>query len=493
MMLLNFAQEAGLKPVFAAQTHGGEYCSPCLKCGGTDRFRIQPNRKQKNCVGYFFCRHCKFSGDTIQFCREAFGLSYAEAVIRSEGTKKESVSALSLYKPEKKAFQPQPSKIPSETWHENASTFLAYAQQNLPAQVSTLEMLGRRAIHLGAVEQNMPGWNPETKHVPDWNGDQHKTIWIPKGLVIPLMLQGKLVGIKIRRDDFKDGDKIGKYIIIPGGAGGFSMYGDFKECTTLVVLESELDTMTLQSTKVKGCAFAAIGGNNKNPTLFVDHLAQKTLNLVIIPDNDDGGMVMATKWQQLYPHARIHKVPFGKDVGEAVQMGLDPREFLLAATNPLTCAVKSFESTHHAKALIADVPSVLEPKPVVVDVYVDEPKHETLVQNESALCQPNNSETGVSVNPRIPIAARHEATEQVHTASNDRPTEELVDDHDLFAQAVRYFQKIPESSRLPSDKKFLTELALGSDSARAQSGELQKDLRLALKIAHSVEHGLGLV
>jgi DNA primase len=355
MTLLNLTQEAGLKPIFAAQTHGGEYHAACPKCGGTDRFRIQPNRKQKNCTGYFCCRQCSFYGDTIQFCRDVLGLTYEEAVIRAGGAKNEHVPI--LYAPKKKdIFRPANSKTPmNDIWHNKAITFVDSAHAKLISQPSILESLEQRGIPLDAAKQYKLGWHPENQHQSDWGGD--KEIWIPKGLVIPLMLQGKINGIKIRRHDFKEGDKIGKYIVIPGGSDGFSIYGKTKDHTVLVIVESELDAITLQYAGGDTFCAIAIGGNSKNPTLFVDHLAQKAQNLLLIPDNDNGGTAMITKWHQLYPHARICKVPFGKDIGEAVQQGLQLCKWLLSAINTNAQDIK----TPKTATLIEPQPS--EPLP----------------------------------------------------------------------------------------------------------------------------------
>ena len=38
-----------------ALTNGGEYAGPCPKCGGNDRFRVQPNNPGG---GIWFCRKC---------------------------------------------------------------------------------------------------------------------------------------------------------------------------------------------------------------------------------------------------------------------------------------------------------------------------------------------------------------------------------------------------------------------------------------------------
>src|SRR6266536_1380392 len=60
-----------------ARTRGGEYAGPCPFCGGTDRFRIWPNRDPHEVV--YWCRQCGKQGDVIQFLRDKEGLSFEEA------------------------------------------------------------------------------------------------------------------------------------------------------------------------------------------------------------------------------------------------------------------------------------------------------------------------------------------------------------------------------------------------------------------------------
>src|SRR5439155_6306936 len=85
MILLDLAHAVGLSPKKTSYTHGGEYHSPCPRCGGKDRFYIQPQRQQKNCVGYYACRQCGIKGDTIQFAMDFFGLNFVDAVARVDG------------------------------------------------------------------------------------------------------------------------------------------------------------------------------------------------------------------------------------------------------------------------------------------------------------------------------------------------------------------------------------------------------------------------
>ncbi len=80
MCLLNLIEKVGINPKWVASTNGGEYHSACPKCGGKDRFFIQPTKQMKNCVGYYQCRRCGIYGDTIQFCKDMLGIGFKDAV-----------------------------------------------------------------------------------------------------------------------------------------------------------------------------------------------------------------------------------------------------------------------------------------------------------------------------------------------------------------------------------------------------------------------------
>jgi hypothetical protein len=64
-----------------------------------------------------------------------------------------------------------------------------------------------------------------------------------------------------------------------------------------------------------------------------DYLAKKSSNLLICHDNDEAGEKMLDKWRTLYPHAKAHPTPIGKDIGEIIQTRFILREWLLLATS----------------------------------------------------------------------------------------------------------------------------------------------------------------
>ena len=73
MTILELLAQRGLSPVKATNMHGGEYVSPCPKCGGSDCFRVWPAlNAQDNESGIWFCRRCSQGGDLKKFL-QVFG------------------------------------------------------------------------------------------------------------------------------------------------------------------------------------------------------------------------------------------------------------------------------------------------------------------------------------------------------------------------------------------------------------------------------------
>src|SRR5690348_14179572 len=76
MTILDLLQHDGIIAKRKSTTNGGEFASPCPKCGGEDRFVSWP---QEGNGGRWLCRGCGHSGDPIEYLRHFRGLTYPEA------------------------------------------------------------------------------------------------------------------------------------------------------------------------------------------------------------------------------------------------------------------------------------------------------------------------------------------------------------------------------------------------------------------------------
>ncbi len=332
MCLLNLIEEVGINPRWVASTNGGEYHSACPKCGGKDRFFIQPTKQMKNCIGYYRCRKCDCSGDTIQFAIDFLRMDFKQAIERIGIT----LPKRSYFSnPIKKTFTPRMVNTINSKWQEKANVFVEWAQKNIWNKKNILKMLNKRGLPEAVVSKYKIGWCPQDlwRNKQDWeisfDKDTNSKLWLAQGIVIPsLEKNGKVQRIKIRRTSWKPNDTIGKYIAISGSMNGLSIIGDTKK-EVMIIVESELDAYAVHNAVGDFAFVIAVGSNIKNPDNVTDYFAQNKSTLLICYDNDSAGMIMLDKWKKLYSHAQGTPTPIGKDVGEAIQQGLDLRSWII--------------------------------------------------------------------------------------------------------------------------------------------------------------------
>jgi DNA primase len=330
MNLLMMAEQKRLQYKRVASTQGGEYKSSCPNCGGDNRFFMQPNKPQKNCSGYYRCRKCGISGDTIQFAMNFLGMSFKEA---------QAYLGLSInYETSKKTrplFKKQivASKIvsPSRIWKDRAIHFVERAHQSILSQPQALDWLNSRGISIETIKNKKIGWNNQEMFLnkSEWgimaDDDKNTKLWLPQGIIIPTFDKDASVQrIKIRR--FKN-DSRGKYIIVSGSSSSLSIIGD-RSLNTMIIVESELDAYALYQEINDLALVVAVGSNVKKPDNIVNFYAQDRA-IIVCPDNDNGGNVMQELWKKWYPNSTIYPTSFGKDIGEAIEQGLKIRPWIL--------------------------------------------------------------------------------------------------------------------------------------------------------------------
>lgn len=334
MTILELAYQTGIKPKWVASTEGGEYHSSCPDCGGTDRFRIQPNRQMSKCKGWYTCRCCGNAGDAIKFAQQFLNYTFQEAI----DVLNVDISAFSTPFLINQFYSPKLTTLraPSALWTEQATAFTEYAHKNILNNKEVERYLRARGLTRDAITKYKLGWLNDTKLFSrtSWglseetNQNGRPNIWIPKGLVIPSMERGVTQRLKIRRADWKDSDKLPKYIAISGGMNGLTIIGSTK-MDTVIVVESELDGYAVHNAVEDLACVIAVGSNIKNPDNITDRIAKNASHLLICHDNDAAGKKMLDKWCTFYSHAKAHPTPIGKDIGEAVKLGMNIREWLI--------------------------------------------------------------------------------------------------------------------------------------------------------------------
>jgi len=332
MNLIDLAEQIGLNPKRVAGTHGGEYHSPCPSCGGTDRFILHPHKQMKNCKGSYFCRRCNKNGDAIQFCRDYHNMSFNEAVnyVGAEITEKKTV----FYEPKTNKSSVQVINNPSKEWTKQAYLLVQNAHEDLLNQKDILARLHKRGLLIEAIKQYKIGWLNETKKIAGsfW-GIEKKEIWIPAGILIPTIEHNAIIRLKIRRKDWISEDEIGKYIVVSGSMQGLNIIGN-KKNPVMIVVESELDAYALHYSVGDFAVIVAVGGSTKNLDIVTHRLAKNKTTLLVCHDNDAAGTDMWYKWKSLYKQAQACPTPMAKDIGEAVEQGIDLKAWIIAKLSP---------------------------------------------------------------------------------------------------------------------------------------------------------------
>lgn len=244
MNLIELVQEKELQPRRTAATNGGEYHCACPACGGKDRFAIWPNQKQDKCTGRYWCRQCGINGDAIKFCREFLGLSWEDAI------RKLNLPPINLPRFNTVTKKTEPklaiAKEPSQKWKEKALQFINQCHDNAVRNPSIMQTFYERGFNEKTIQKFKLGYccNPVismTKDIfcdyIDWGLESEKKddgsikrLWLPHGLVIPSFSEKEeAVRINIRRLDWHDGDKLGKYIKVNGGMNAPAIYGDISK------------------------------------------------------------------------------------------------------------------------------------------------------------------------------------------------------------------------------------------------------------------------
>lgn len=342
MTILELASQHGLAPRWKASTAGGEYYSACPLCGGKDRFYIQPYKQMNRCLGYYCCRQCGTRGDTIKFACDFLRYTFRDAI-----------QMLNITMPEKIAvfFKACSSNLtilkePTHQWLLQATSYAQQANAILLSNKEMIAYLESRGISLDTINKHKIGWSSNNHFFSrkEWGLEEQVKpdgslckLWIPRGIVVPSCLSnGQVVRLKVRRHGWKVGDERPKYVAISGSMNGLSCIGDHNK-QNVVVVESELDAYAINHAAGDFVLAIAVGSNIKNPDNVSDDLAKKVRHLLICHDNDEAGKKMLLKWRNLYPHAKSYSTPIGKDIGEAIQNGLNIRDWLLQGVRNSDC------------------------------------------------------------------------------------------------------------------------------------------------------------
>lgn len=300
-----------------------EYCGPCPWCGGDDRFRLWPQENR------YWCRQCGHSGDAIQFLRDYAGLSFQEAAAAV------GKAPIAYNQASPRAGAGDGTKYPPSTaWQEPAWQFAFDCQAHLMENNTNPRArawLHSRGLRDGAIWSAGLGYNPADCHLdrrewglpPEHRQDgRPKSLWLPRGITIPWVIDGQLWGIRIRRPVGQP-----RYYWIPGGtASGLYNADAISPERATVLVEGELDALTIQ--QEAGDLVAAVATGSTTAGRHIRWLARlSTAPLVLVAyDADQAGDNASSYWTTALDNA-IRWRPWWSDINDLLQEQIDVRRW----------------------------------------------------------------------------------------------------------------------------------------------------------------------
>jgi hypothetical protein len=232
-------------------------------------------------------------------------------------------------------FTPHPAEPPSLLWQSKAQEFVDICHHRLLQTPYALDLLQQRGFSAERIERFYFGWNPTTIWLPrnDWRfeGAEEKKLWIPQGLVIPIFdsVNGKPTKLKIRRNEWKEGDELPKYVEISGSIQRPAVFQSASMGSIAVIVESEFDAMLVHQFTSDLCFTVALGGAGKRPDAYCHQLLMGASRIVFALDADQAGANAFRWWKSNYSNLRLWLPPIGKSPGDAWAAGIDLRHWIV--------------------------------------------------------------------------------------------------------------------------------------------------------------------
>ena len=318
---------------YAAGTGGGEYegaCPFCVDDHNRNRFRVWPKG------GRYWCRVCGCKGDTIQFVRDMYNLTFQQAL---DYLSIDRALLTERYAPTN-AAPPDPLHSPAAAWQARGKTLLVGWQEQFWASV------GERArawLHARGITDDTMRWAQFGYNATDlyesrdlWGlppaTNRHgkpQRIWVPRGIVIPWWVHGELWRLNVRRPltDAEIAQGEAKYIGPAGSSNGLYNVDGIVAGRPVMLLEGELDACIVQQWAghlITPVATGSTSGSRRIPWLARLALASCVL---VAYDNDTPGELASDYWLNALPNARRWR-PYWSDVNGMAQDGVDVHDWV---------------------------------------------------------------------------------------------------------------------------------------------------------------------
>jgi hypothetical protein len=227
--------------------------------------------------------------------------------------------------------------VRSGLWSEQAAIFLEVFQEHLWTDhgEDARDFLHSRGLTDDTIKDAGLGLNILDRYRPreSWGlpveaGGPIK-VKAPAGLVIPHIVNGAIQRLRVRLME-KDADP--RYSLVSGSSTSpmvFPCRGALAR--SVVIVESELDALLVNQCSGDLITTIALGSSTIKPDTQTQRLLQQSKLILIALDADEAGRKSASQyWLPTYPIAKRWPVPVGKDQSDALQKGLDIRQWIVA-------------------------------------------------------------------------------------------------------------------------------------------------------------------
>lgn len=348
---------------------GIRYAGPCPKCGGkpgTNRFVTKVGSETGKCFS------CGWGCDLVGYLREIQGLSCRDAFARigrdcertdcpsfdkCHGTparRKNYAAPVTAPRQRRAEIAPAAPRTPAEMWQHEAQALADRAYAAILGNKPALDYLAGRGLDLAAVQKYRLGWlageNGKTcifRPRTAWglepkqrdDGSLSTILWIPRGITIPTIINGRVERLRIRRPNGDLGPKDAKYIAVEGGGSHVPSLNP--DARAQIAIESDLDALLVDH--LAGDIIGAIPLTTVGvmPNGISEQACQQAAVILVALDFDTPQLNERTgrmetpganawqRWSSRYSQAERWPVPEGKDPGEAWAAGVDLRQWVI--------------------------------------------------------------------------------------------------------------------------------------------------------------------
>jgi hypothetical protein len=304
-------QDTSLKRV--SHIRGGEYAGACPFCGGTDRLRVQPEQ------GQWWCRQCTGSQtdkwqDAITYVKLRDRVEFMEAVRRLAGNQ-----VSQSFKPAHVQVQAKKEQTisSSDQWQKRAREWMLECEHHLWKEEGAKARAWLQGEHRHLTEETLLTWHIGFNPVDQWDAPEQwgldgKKILLPRGILMPCLIEEKIWYLKIR---LAAGDH--KYTQVRGSQPALFGANTLGHHDYAVFAEGEFDAMLtwqcLQhatNTDLHQIGVATLG--SATTSFDIDLWARYLLpvaRFLVCYDTDEAGQKGLTKWESLSARTRRVQVP----------------------------------------------------------------------------------------------------------------------------------------------------------------------------------------